>query len=275
MMHKGVLKKILYHFLASLVAILILIPFLWMIITSLKEKGALLVVPVQWIPDTISFDAFKRIFTLFPFARASFNSAFVSVATTFVTILSATMAAYVFAKIPFKGRENLFKLYLATMMVPGQVTIIPIFLVLKDIGLVNSFAGLIAPSIFNAFAIFMLRQQIKTIPDDYIDAAVIDGASHIHIFKNVIIPLSKATLSTLTVITFMGVWNDYFWPLVILSDKKKMTLPLALSQLSGQYSSQYNVLMAGSLLSMLPIIIVYTLMQKNFKTGLQLGGIKG
>lgn len=275
MMHKRLFKKTLFYFFASILSLFILIPFFWMISTSLKEKGALLTVPVQWIPEKISFQAYRKIFELFPFARALFNSTFIAVAVTFITVLSATMAAYVFAKITFRGRERLFKLYLATMMVPGQVTIIPIFLVLNSLGLINSFRGLILPSIFNAFAVFMLRQQIKTIPDDYIDAAVIDGASHFGIFKNVIIPLSSSIIATLTIITFMGSWNDYFWPLIVLNDRNKMTLPLALNQLNGQYSSQYNVIMAGSLISMLPIIIVYAFAQNYFKSGLQLGGIKG
>ncbi|MEW5816342.1 MAG: carbohydrate ABC transporter permease, partial [Spirochaetota bacterium] len=151
----------------------------------------------------------------------------------------------------------------------------PIFLVLKNLKLVNTFAGLIAPTIFNAFAIFMLRQQMKTISDDFIAAAVIDGASYFRIFLSVVLPLSVPIIATLGVINFMNVWNDYYWPLIILYDKAKMTLTLALSQLNGQYESKYHILMAGSLLSMVPIIMIYIFAQKYFTTGLQLGGIKG
>jgi len=274
-MNKTIVKPILFYLFASVLAFFILIPFFWMISTSLKGYGALMSIPIQWIPETISFKSFAQIFAIFPFARAIFNSAFVSILSTTITILSASMAAYVFAKIKFRAREKLFLVVLATMMIPGQVTVIPIFLVLKKLGLINTFTGLIAPTIFNAFAIFMLRQYIKDIPDDFINAAVMDGASYFRIFRSVIMPLSVPIIMTLGVITFMGAWNDYFWPLIILSDKTKMTLSLALSQLNGQYVSKYNILMAGSLLSMIPIIVIYIFAQKYFTSGLQLGGIKG
>lgn len=233
-----------------------------------------MVLPIQWIPEQISFEGFVKVFTLFPFTQAIMNSVFVSVVSTAVTLLSSLMAAYIFAKFEFKGREAIFALFLATMMVPQQVTIIPIFLVLKEMMLINTFTGLLLPSIFNAFAVFMLRQFIKTIHNDFLDAAFMDGASQLSVFRRIIIPLSMPIIATLGVITFMNAWNDYFWPLVILTDKAKMTLPLALNSLNGQYGSEYNTLMAGSLISMTPIILLYLFAQKFFKSGLQLGGIK-
>lgn len=272
---RNAVDKILFYLFASILGLLILIPFFWMVITSLKDRQNVLTVPIQWIPDPISFKSYEDVFTLFPFGTAILNSLFVSVLTTLITLLSASMAAYAFAKVEFKSREKLFGIYLATMMVPGQVTIIPMFIVLNQLKLVNSFAGLLAPSIFNAFAIFMLRQQMKSISNDYIDAGIIDGASHFRIFRSVIVPLASPVMATLGVITFMGAWNDYFWPLVILTDPKKMTLSLALQNLNGQYPSFYNVLMAGSLISMLPILVIYGFAQKYFKAGLQVGGIKG
>ncbi len=266
---------LLYYCCASVISILILIPFFWMISTSLKETGALLIVPVQWIPEHISFEGYKKVFTLFPFARALFNSSFIAVVSTAVTLLSSLMAAYAFSKLEFRGRETYFKLYLATMMVPQQVTIIPIFIVLKSMGLVNTYTGVILPLIFNAFAVFMFRQHMKTISNDYIDSAVIDGASHPRIFKDIILPLSAPIIAMMVILTFMGSWNDFLWPLVILNDKSKMTLPLALNQLNGQYYGRYNMLMAGSLMSMIPILVIYAFAQKYFKAGLQVGGIKG
>lgn len=269
------IKMILYYFTASILGFLILIPFLWMIITSLKDRSNVLIVPIEWIPNPISFESYKSVFTFFPFGRAIFNSTFISVSTTIITVFSASMAAYAFSKIDFWGRDKLFKLYLATMMVPGQVTTIPMFIILKQFGLVNSFAGLLAPTIFNAFAIFMLRQQMKSISNDYIDAGIIDGASQFKIFLKLVMPLVSPIVATLAVITFMGAWNDYFWPLVVLQDNEKVTLTLALQRISGQYPSFYNVLMAGSLMSMIPILVIYGCAQKYFKTGLQIGGIKG
>jgi len=267
-------KPFSFYFFATAIALFSLIPFVWMLSTSLKTKGALLIVPIQWIPEHLSLEGYHKVFTLFPFGRAIFNSAFVSVATTCLTLFSALMAAYVFAKIVFKGREILFALFLATMMVPGQVTIIPVFLVLKNLHLLNSFAGLLSTAIFNPFAIFMPRQFMMTVHNDFLDAAYMDGASQWSVFRRIMLPLSLPIIATLGIITFMGAWNDYFWPLIILSDKAKMTLPLALSSLNGQYASEYNTLMAGSLISMAPIIILYLFAQRFFKTGLQLGGIK-
>jgi multiple sugar transport system permease protein len=271
---KPIYKLVLFYVFATTLAIFALVPFFWMLSTSLKTKGALMAIPIQWIPEQFSLEGYRKIFTLFPFDQAIMNSAFVSVATTVIALFSALMAAYVFAKIEFKGRDILFALFLATMMVPGQVTIIPIFLVLKELHLLNTFTGLLLPSIFNPFAVFMLRQYLKTIHNDFIDAAFMDGAAHFNIFTRIIIPLSMPIIATLGVITFMGAWNDYFWPLVILSDKSKMTLPLALNSLNGQYGNEYNTLMAGSLISMAPIIILYMFAQQLFKSGLQLGGIK-
>jgi multiple sugar transport system permease protein len=276
-MHKPlrVLSSVAYHLFASVLAAVVMVPFFWMIITSLKDKGAMLTVPVQWIPTSPNLLSFDKVIHLFRFDTALLNSGIVSVLATVITILSAAMAAYGFAKIEFRGREGLFRIYLATMMIPFQVVLIPLFLVMKELGLINSFAGLVIPSVFNAFAIFMLRQQMMTIPNDFIDAAVLDGAGQFKVFRMIILPLTTPTLITLGVITFMGTWNDYLWPLVMLSDRKKMTLPLVLNVLNGQYTSDYNVLMAGALISMAPILLLYLVAQKYFKSGLQVGGIKG
>ncbi len=274
MTRSRLIKPLLFYVFASILAIFALIPFFWMVSTSLKSKGALISIPIEWIPEKVSFEGYDKIFTVFPFAKAIFNSLFISVASTSLVLASALMAAFVFAKIEFKGREIVFTVFLATMMVPGQVTLIPVFLVLKEFQLLNSFTGLLLPTVFNPFAIFMLRQYIKTIHNDFVDAAFIDGASRSNIFLRIIVPLSMPIIATLGIVTFMGSWNDYFWPLIVLSDRDLMTLPLALSSLNGQYGSEYNTLMAGSLISMLPIIILYAFAQSFFKTGLQLGGIK-
>jgi multiple sugar transport system permease protein len=274
-MRKRPLRAALFYTCATAVALLVMVPFFWMVSTSLKERGALLAVPVQWIPERASLAAYAKLFRLFPFGRAVLNSSIFSVSITLVTLLSASMAAFAFSKIEFRGREGVFKAFLFTMMIPGQVTMIPLFIVMNKLGLVNTYQGLILPSVFNSFAVFMLRQQMLTIPDDYLDAAHMDGASNWYIYGRIVLPLSSSILATLGVLTFMGTWNDYFWPLIMLSDKNKMTLPIALSQLNGQYTSEYNVLMAGALISMLPIVALYLAAQKYFKAGLQLGGLKG
>lgn len=275
MKHNKLKSSTFFYFSATLIAIFMLLPFFWMISTSLKNSGAVMTIPIKWIPENPSLDAYKRVFNIFPFARAIFNSVFVAVATTLITVLSSAMAAYVFAKFEFKGREILFSLYLATLMIPKQVTMIPNFLIIRELRLLNTFTGLMLPSLFNAFATFMLRQNIKTVPDSYIEAAVMEGSSQFRIFKDIILPLIKPTLATLTVITFMEAWNRYLWPLIVLTDRSKMTLPVGLSLLNGQYGEQYNLLMAGSLISIIPMLLVYIFAQKYFEKGLSVGGIKG
>lgn len=264
-----------WYAMTGLVAVVLLLPFFWMISTSLKTRGALMALPIQWFPAKVSFDSYLRVFELVPFVQALANTAFVAVATTLITLLSSAMAAFAFAKLTFRGREALFGVYLATMMIPGQVTTIPLFLILSNFGLIGTFQGLLLPTLFNAFAVFMLRQNFQTIPADYLDAARMDGASLFRTFRSVVVPMSQPILAALVVILFMTAWNDYFWPLVILTDPATMTLTLVLNQLNGQYSTRYNILMAGSLLSMLPILVIYALAQKYFQSGLQLGGIKG
>lgn len=276
-MPKKVMNEISFYIIGSVFAFFSLLPFFWMISTSFKDTGALLIVPIQWIPEKFSLYSYEQLFNVLSgefFIRAIGNSAFVSISITLITILSATMAAYAFAKIDFKFKDKIFILYLATMMIPGQVTSIPIYLVLKQVGLLDSFTGLIIPSIFNAFAVFLLKQHMSSIHNDYIDAAVIDGANHFSIFKNIIIPLTSPIIAALGVITFMGAWNDFYWPLIILTDQKKATLPLALGVLNGQYYTRHNILMAGSLISMIPIILIYLFAQKYFETGIQVGGLK-
>ncbi len=275
MTHRRRLGQAGYYIISILLAVLALIPFLWMISTSLKSRGALMSIPIEWIPTEPTLDAYTEVFSRFPFLRTIGNSLFISVAFTLITLVSASMAAFAFAKLRFRGSGVILSIYIATMMIPTQVTMIPLFVVMNRLGLIDSYASVILPSMFKPFAVFLLVQQMKTIPNDYLDAARIDGAGLFHIYFRVALPLCIPTLATLAVTTFMESWNDYLWPLLMLTDRNKMTLPIALSTLNGQYNTEYNVLMAGSLISMIPIIIIYIAAQKQFKAGLMAGGIKG
>lgn len=275
MTHRRRLGQAGYNIISILLAVLALIPFLWMISTSLKSRGALMSIPIEWIPAEPTLDAYTEVFSRFPFLRTIGNSLFISVAFTLITLVSASMAAFAFAKLRFRGSGVILSIYIATMMIPTQVTMIPLFVVMNRLGLIDSYASVILPSMFKPFAVFLLVQQMKTIPNDYLDAARIDGAGLFHIYFRVALPLCIPTLATLAVTTFMESWNDYLWPLLMLTDRNKMTLPIALSTLNGQYNTEYNVLMAGSLISMIPIIIIYIAAQKQFKAGLMAGGIKG
>lgn len=264
-----------YYAVAVLLAVIALVPFVWMISTSFKSRGALMSIPIEWIPKEPTLDAYFTVFERFPFLRTIGNSLFIAVCYTLLTLVSASMAAFAFTKIPFKGSGLLLGLYLATMMIPTQVTMIPLFVVMNQIGLINHYSSVILPAIFRPFAVFLLVQQMRTIPPDYMDAARIDGAGVWRIWRQVMLPLCAPSLATLAVTNFMDSWNDYLWPLLMLTDKAKMTLPIALSTLNGQYDTEYNVMMAGSLISMIPIILIYIFAQKYFKHGLMAGGVKG
>ena len=275
MIHKKRLSAAAYYIAGALIAVLAAIPFLWMITTSLKARGALMSIPIEWIPKEPTLTAYVKVFSRFPFFRTIGNSLFISVTYTLITLLSASMAAFAFAKLEFPRADMLLKIFLATKMIPTQVTMIPLFVVMNKMQLINTYSSVILPSIFRPFAIFLLVQQMRTIPNDYLDAARIDGASTFRVYFRVALPLCRPTLATLSITTFMEAWNDYLWPLLMLTDKAKMTLPIALSTLNGQYSTEYNVLMAGSLFSMVPIILVYIFAQKYFENGMMAGGIKG
>lgn len=274
-MHKR-LKKAIFYILISAIGLMIVIPFIWMISTSFKTREALRTIPIRWIPQNPSWDAYVKIFTTsnFSFGRAVFNSFYLSIAITLVSVLSAAMAAFVFAKIPFKGRDKLFVLFLATMMIPGTVTMIPNYIILKYLGLLDTFTGLIIPSIINAFGIFLLKQNMVTINDAYMEAAVIDGASLFKIFWKTILPLVKPAMFTLILFSFVGSWNSYLWPLIVLTDRKKQTLQIGLGTMNTQFGSYEHYLMAGALVSTIPIIIVYIFTQKYVEKGLSFGGLK-
>ena len=269
------LGTVFFYGVAILLAVIALIPFLWMISTSFKSRGALMSIPIEWIPENPTWDAYIKVFSKFPFAKTIANSLFISVSYTAITLLSAAMAAFAFAKLRFTGSRVIFGGYLATMMIPTQVTMILLFVIMTKLGLKDTYASVIMPSIFRPFAIFLLVQQMRTIPEDLLAAARIDGAGVFQVFRKIALPLCIPSLATLSITTFMESWNDYLWPLLMLGDKNKMTLPIALSTLNGQYGTEYNVLMAGSLVSMVPIIVIYIIAQRQFKSGMMAGGIKG
>ncbi|MGE5598166.1 MAG: carbohydrate ABC transporter permease [Bacteroidota bacterium] len=263
----------------SLVALAMVVPFLWMISTSLKRFEAIYILPIQWIPREISFQSYIDVLTIdtiAPFYRAFLNSLFVSLLTVFVTLGSSSAAAFAFAKFDFRHRDRLFLLFIATMMVPGAVTLIPNYLVLRQINLLGTFTGLALPSIYNIWAIFLIRQNIMSLPDAYFEAAVVDGGSTFTIYRRIVLPMSKTVLASLGVITFMGTWNDYLWPLVVLTgNPNKMTISLALNNINGRWGDHYEMLMAGSLISTIPIVLLYIVAQKYFESGLTVGGLKG
>lgn len=265
----------MYVFLTA-VGFLIVVPFLWMISTSLKEREVLRTLPIRWIPEHPTLNSFRRVLEVptFHFSRAVFNSFYLSIVSTAISVLSAAMAAFIFAKVRFKGRDKLFLLFLASMMIPGSVTMIPNYIVLQKLHLLDTFTGFLLPSVISAFGIFMFRQNMMLIDDSYLEAALIEGASLARVFWTCVLPLSKATAFTLCLFGFMGTWNAYLWPLIILTDKDKWPLQVGLGTLATQYGSHENLLMAGALISILPILVVYILTQKYVERGLTVGALK-
>ena len=267
--------KILFYVFALVIAFIVCIPFFWMVVTSLKNRGALMSVPVEWIPKEPTLEVYKKLFAMPNFTTSIANSFYLAIASTVARLICASMAAFALTKIAFKGREATFKIYLTALMIPAQITFIPLFIVMTRLHLTNSLNAFLLLQMFNAFAIFMLRQKMMTINNAYVEAAVIDGAGLWTIFGKIILPLCSGTLATLAVLSFMDLWNDYLLPLVLLTEKSKYTLPLLLSTLSGEFKNQYNLMMAGALVSIVPILIVYIAAQKYFKDGLTVGGVKG
>lgn len=272
---KKALSNLWFYVFASAIGLIIVIPLYWMIITAFKTQTAIFTYPIEWFPKEFTLQNFVDLFSRFPFGKVLRNSAIVSVSYSIISIITCSMAAFAFAKIPFRGSEALLKVYLATLMIPFQSTLIPLFMLFNSAGLSNTYGSVIIPSLFRVFGIFLLVQHMRTIPDDYIDAARIDGASYFTVLWKVILPLSTPVIAGYAVITFMDAWNDYLWPLVMLTKPDMMTVPVALGMVNGQFEYNFGVQMAGSLISIIPVVLIYLAAQSKMKDGLTLGGIKG
>jgi multiple sugar transport system permease protein len=270
-------KSILY-FILILGGITMILPFLWMVSTSLKEPQAIYAFPPKWIPKPIILTSYLKVWKIVPFARFYFNSIFVALCVTVGQVLTSAFAAYAFARLNFFGRDKLFFAYLATMMIPASVTLVPVYILMVYFRWIDTYEALILPAMFSAYGTFMLRQFFMSIPRDLEDAAKIDGCSLFGIFRHIIIPLSKPALATLTIFTFMSSWNNFIWPLLIAESVEKKTLPIGLAYFQEVYQytqPDWSLLMAGSLLAMLPIVIVFIFNQRFFVEGIKLTGIKG
>lgn len=253
---------------------IMILPFLWMVSTSLKERGATMVFPPTFLPENPMIENYQQVIDRFPMLIFMKNSIIVSLVTTVGTIVVASMAAYAFARMRFKGRNLLFLLYLSTMMIPSQVIMIPQFILLKNLGWIDTYQGLILPNIFGVFGVFLMRQAFLNIPIELEEAAFMDGANHWTVFIKVDFPLVKPTIATLFIFTFMQSWNNYLWPLIATSSREMATLPLGLSLLQGRWSTNWNLVMAGVVISVIPILAVYLFAQKYFIQGMTMSGMK-
>jgi multiple sugar transport system permease protein len=254
-------------------AALMFFPFLWTIITSITPGAGLSVTPAL-IPTDPSLDAYARLFAERPFLHVVGNSLLLAAATTAAQLFTSATAAYAFSRLPFRGRGVVFAVYLATMMIPLQVLIVPLFVEVKTLGLLNTHLGALLPSFASAFGIFLLRQAVNQVPRELDEAATLDGAGHFRIFWTIVLPNIRPALATLTVFAFMGSWNSFLWPLIVLRQPELQTLPIALAGLQGQYSTQWDIVMAGSVVSVIPMLALYLFAQKYVIQGVASSGIK-
>lgn len=258
-------------------ALVMLLPFLWMLSTSLKPSSTVLSLPPELLPREPTLEAYREVAASFPIVRVLFNTLLVAVATTLGQLIVSSMSGYAFARFRFAGRDLLFAAYLATLMVPFAVTVTPLFIVVKGLGWTNSYWGLVVPALFGAFGTFLMRQFFLALPIELEEAAVLDGASTLTTFMRVMLPLSGPALATLGVFSFMASWNSFLWPLLIVNDPQLMTLPLALATLQGLYpgQTQWNLVMAGTVITVVPMVVVFLLAQRWVVEGVTASGLKG
>lgn len=267
----------LLTFLALAGGLAMITPFVWAIVTSLQPRGALMAMPPQLVPTEPTFTSYTTVVGRFPFLRVFGNSVMVALLTTLGQLVICSMAGYAFARLRFRGRDALFTIYLATLMVPFAVVITPLFIIVTRLGWADTYAGLIIPGIFSAFGTFFMRQFFLSIPRELEEAATIDGAGTLGTFWRIVVPLTGPALATLAVLSFMGSWNSFLWPLLIINDRELMTLPIALSTLQGLYpgQTQWNIVMAGTVLATIPTILVFLFVQRWVIEGVSGSGVKG
>jgi multiple sugar transport system permease protein len=257
------------------IALLSLFPLLWMLSVSFMPSGAASTLPPPLLPGAPTLAHYRELLFRAGMVRCFMNSLFLASAVTLGSLALNTMAGYAFAKLRFAGRERLFGALVAALLIPGQIAMMPLFLLLKQLGLVNSYGGIIVPAMAGIFGIFLVRQYARSIPDEIIEAARVDGAGELRIFISIILPLLRPVLASLAIFTFLGCWNDFMWPLVVLADDTLQTLPVALASLSREHVQDNEMMMAGSVLTVLPVLALFLALQKHYIQGLLLGSVKG
>lgn len=272
---KRKIGKSLLFLICVLIAIVMVLPFFWMLSASFKENAEIFTRPIQWIPKVFRTVNYKKVFEEIPFLTYFINTTFVTVAITAIRVLTCSMAAFAFAKLRFPGRDMLFLLYLATMMVPWHAIMIPQFIIIQRMGLYDTHLALILTGSFSAFGVFIMRQNMISLPDGLKEAAKIDGCSSWKIFWKIIMPLSKTGMATLIALTFTQVWNDYMAPMIYLDSEEKKTIQLGLATFKREFDTDYGAIMAGTVISLIPVVIIYFLAQKYIVEGVAFTGLKG
>jgi len=274
-MKKHAVVSIMSHVILLAGAVTMILPFLWTVSTSLKQISEVFVFPPTLIGEKIRWVNYLKISDRFPFDTYFLNSLKITVIVVVAQLITSSMAGFVFARLRFKYRDLLFGLYLATMMVPAQVTMIPNFIVMRHYNLIDTHWSLILPALVSAFGTFLLRQFFLTVPASLEDAGKMDGCTPFGVYWRIFVPLSKPAMATLGVFVFMGAWNDFLAPLVYINTQAKMTLPLGLASMQGMYATDWPVLMAGTVITIIPLIVIFLLAQDFFIKGVTLSGLKG
>ncbi|RYG49269.1 carbohydrate ABC transporter permease [bacterium] len=275
---RKVAAPVFYYIVMTLAALLMLAPVGWMLSTSLKPEKDVLSATPRWIPETTTTQHFTDLFTQsqdFPVARWIANSFGLAITQTVLVLFIASMAAFALSRLQYRGRETLFRGIVATMILPAQVTLIPVFLVVVKLGLFNTYGALILPGLGGAFGVFLLRQFFQSIPVELEEAAYLDGAGPWIIYSRVCLPLVKPALATLAIFTFMGSWNDFVWPLIATNDVNLRTLPVGLTIFQGRYVTEYGITMAAAVVATIPMVIAFAIFQKRVTEGIALQGLKG
>lgn len=276
MRRKALIGKIVVYVILILIAAVMIVPFLWMLSASIKsDREVFQMNPFVWIPAKPRWDNYVKIWTKIPMFTFVKNTVFLTIVVTFLQLLTSSFAAYSFAKLEFKFKKGLFLAYIATIAMPWQVYMVPQFLMMRKFGLNDKLTAMVCLQAFSAFGVFLMKQFYEGIPNDLCEAARIDGMSEYRIYASIMLPLSKPALSTLTIFTFVATWNDYLGPLIYLKSPEKKTIQLGLKMFISQYSSDYGLIMAGSVLSLIPVLIVFLCLQKYFVEGVASTGLKG
>jgi multiple sugar transport system permease protein len=257
------------------VAVLVLFPLLWMVSVSFMPRGVASTFPPPLLPPEATLDNYRLLFTRHAAGRYMLNSALVAVLATAISLVLNTMAGYAFAKLRFAGRQRIFQLLLGALVIPGQVTMIPLFAMVKALGLVSTYGGVIIPMMTSVFGIFLVRQYALSLPDELLEAARIDGANEWRIFRSVVVPLLAPILITLGILTFLTTWNDFMWPLIVLTEQKMHTLPVALAGLSREHVQDNELMMAGAVITVVPVLVLFLALQRYYIAGILAGSVKG
>jgi multiple sugar transport system permease protein len=257
-----------------LVALLTMTPTVWMVAASFMQSGEASGTPPPFLPARPTLEHYAALTERMQMPTYFFNSLLIASVVTLVSLVVNSMAGFAFAKYRFEGRDRLFRALLSGMVVPAQVTMLPLFLMMKKLGLVNTYLGAMIPGLASIFGIFLLRQFVRSVPDSLLEAARMDGAGEFRIYRTIILPLCKPILLTLALFTFMGMWNDFMWPLIIMTDDARYTLPVALANLMGEHVLDLELMMAGSVITVLPVVILFLAFQRHYVRGIMLGGVK-